>query len=158
MEWIYKPGLPADMPVVSSEQFAFIDSVVIAWKKGVRAEGLKARIKSANEQLYLIKSMPQKLSVADMAKIDREFGFTQSGNAELNAAWFLHAIRNRYRVADSAIEHFLIHVGRRKFIIPLYTEMAKTSEGKQWAKKVYKQARPNYHPVSYNTIDGLLSD
>lgn len=158
MEWIYKPGLPADMPVVSSEQFAFIDSVVIAWKKGVRAEGLKARIRSANEQLYLIKSMPQKLSVADMAKIDREFGFTQSGNAELNAAWFLHAIRNRYRVTDSAIEHFLIHVGRRKFIIPLYTEMAKTSEGKQWAKKVYKQARPNYHPVSYNTIDGLLSD
>lgn len=158
MEWIYKPGLPADMPVVSSEQFAFIDSVVIAWKKGVRAEGLKGRIRSANEQLYLIKSMPQKLSVADMAKIDREFGFTQSGNAELNAAWFLHAIRNRYRVADSAIEHFLIHVGRRKFIIPLYTEMAKTSEGKQWAKKVYKQARPNYHPVSYNTIDGLLSD
>lgn len=158
MEWIYKPGLPADMPVVSSEQFAFIDSVVIAWKKGVRAEGLKGRVRSANEQLYLIKSMPQKLSVADMAKIDREFGFTQSGNAELNAAWFLHAIRNRYRVADSAIEHFLIHVGRRKFIIPLYTEMAKTSEGKQWAKKVYKQARPNYHPVSYNTIDGLLSD
>lgn len=158
MEWIYKPGLPADMPVVSSEQFAFIDSVVIAWKKGVRTEGLKGRIRSANEQLYLIKSMPQKLSVADMAKIDREFGFTKSGNAELNAAWFLHAIRNRYRVADSAIEHFLIHVGRRKFIIPLYTEMAKTSEGKQWAKKVYKQARPNYHPVSYNTIDGLLSD
>jgi len=157
-EWIYKPGLPAGMPVADSNQFGFIDSVVIAWKNEVKPEGLKNHLKSANEQLYLIKRLPQDLSVADMAKIDQEFGFTQSGNAELNAAWFLHAIRNQYKVANPAIEQFLTRVGRRKFIIPLYTEMAKTSEGKRWAKKVYKQARPNYHSVSYNTIDDLLND
>lgn len=157
-EWIYQPGFPVGMPVAVSKQFGLIDSVISTWKDGVQPEGLKDRLKSANEQLYLIKRLPQNLSVADMTKIDREFSFTQSGNAELNAAWFLHAVRNRYRVADVAIEQFLTHVGRRKFIIPLYTEMVKTSEGKQWAKKVYKQARPNYHSVSYNTIDNLLRD
>lgn len=157
-EWIYKPGLPTGIPVAVSNQFGFIDSVVIAWKNEVKPEGLKSHLKSANEQLYLIKRLPQDLSVADMANIDQEFGFTQSGNAELNAAWFLHAIRNQYNVANTAIEQFLTRVGRRKFIIPLYTEMAKTSEGRRWAKKVYKQARPNYHSVSYNTIDDLLNN
>jgi leukotriene A-4 hydrolase/aminopeptidase len=157
-EWIYKPGIPAGMPVAVSNQFSLIDSVVIAWKKEVRSEGLKSHLKSANEQLYLIKRLPQSLSVSDMTKIDQEFGFTQSGNAELNAAWFLHAIRNQYQLANPAIEEFLIRVGRRKFIIPLYTEMAGTDEGKRWAKKVYKQARPNYHSVSYNTIDDLLEN
>lgn len=157
-EWIYQPGFPAGMPVAISKQFGLIDSVIATWKDGVHPEGLKDRLKSANEQLYLIKRLPQNLSVADMTKIDREFSFTQSGNAELNAGWFLHAVRNRYKVADASIEQFLTHVGRRKFIIPLYTEMVKTSEGKEWAKKVYKQARPNYHSVSYNTIDDLLRD
>jgi leukotriene A-4 hydrolase/aminopeptidase len=156
--WIYNPGLPADMPLTVSNQFNFIDSVINAWKDGVKPEGLKDNLQSANEQLYLIKRLPQNLSVADMTKIDQEFGFTQSGNAELNAAWFLHAIRNQYTVANPAIERFLTRVGRRKFIIPLYTEMAKTVEGRSWAKKVYKQARPNYHSVSYNTIDEILGD
>jgi len=156
--WIYNPGLPAGMPLAVSNQFNFIDSVINAWKDGVKPEGLKDNLQSANEQLYLIKRLPQNLSVADMTKIDQEFGFTQSGNAELNAAWFLHAIRNQYTVANPAIERFLTRVGRRKFIIPLYTEMAKTVEGRSWAKKVYKQARPNYHSVSYNTIDEILGD
>lgn len=157
-EWLYKPGTPAGLPVAVSKQFSFIDSVVIAWKKEVKPKGLKKPLTSANEQLYLIKRLPQNLSAGDMTKIDQEFGFTSSGNAELNAAWFLHAIRKQYHVADPAIERFLTKVGRRKFIIPLYTEMAKTAEGKRWAKKVYKQARPNYHSVSYNTIDDLLSN
>lgn len=157
-KWIYEPGLPAGMPAVGSDKFRYIDSVLATWKNEIQPEGLKAQISTANEQLYLIKRLPQKIDVSDMSKIDEEFGFTRSGNAELNAAWFIHAIRNRYTAAKPQIEAFLIRVGRRKFQIPLYTEMAKTSEGKNWARKVYKQARPNYHSVSYNTIDAILSD
>lgn len=156
--WIYEPGLPGSMPAVASRRFSYIDSVVLSWEKGVQAAGLKSKLKTANEQLYLIKRMPKGMTVADMAKIDQEFGFTSSGNAELNAAWFMHAVRNGYKAANPAIERFLAKVGRRKFIVPLYTEMARTEEGKEWAKKVYKQARPNYHPVSYATIDNLLKD
>lgn len=157
-KWIYEPGLPAGMPAIGSANFHYIDSVLAGWKKDVRPEGLKSHIRSANEQLYFIKRLPQELSVSDMKRIDAEFGFTQSGNAELNAAWFIHAIRHHYTAANPQIEAFLIRVGRRKFQIPLYTEMAKTPEGKSWAKKVYKQARPNYHSVSFTTIDNMLGD
>jgi hypothetical protein len=34
--------------------------------------------------------------------------------------------------------------------------MVKTPEGKAWARQVYQRARPNYHPVAYNTIDEML--
>jgi hypothetical protein len=40
--------------------------------------------------------------------------------------------------------------------MPLYTALAKTEKGKQKALKIYKQARPNYHFVSYSSIDALL--
>ena len=80
----------------------------------------------------------------------------QSGNAEIQAAWYKVAIRNKYQVAYPKIEQFLINVDRRKFLTPLYKEMIKTQERKVWAKKVYVQARPNYHSVAYNTLDELV--
>ena len=47
-------------------------------------------------------------------------------------------------------------MGRRKFLRPLYQEMAKTPEGLEWARRIYAQARPTYHPVAVNTIDQVL--
>jgi leukotriene-A4 hydrolase len=47
-------------------------------------------------------------------------------------------------------------MGRRKFLKPLYTELAKTPEGLEFARNVYKKARPTYHSVSVNTIDEIL--
>ncbi|MBC7759255.1 MAG: leukotriene A4 hydrolase C-terminal domain-containing protein, partial [Phormidesmis sp. FL-bin-119] len=47
-------------------------------------------------------------------------------------------------------------VGRRKFLMPLYKEMVKTPEGKEWAKRIYSKARPNYHSVAYSSVDEIL--
>jgi leukotriene-A4 hydrolase len=47
-------------------------------------------------------------------------------------------------------------VGRRKFLKPLYTELAKTPEGMARARAIYREARPRYHSVSKGTIDKIL--
>ena len=47
-------------------------------------------------------------------------------------------------------------MGRRKFLKPLYTEMAKTPEGLEMARNIYQKARPTYHYVSVNTVDEIL--
>ena len=91
-----------------------------------------------------------------MASLDKEFTFTQSHNSEVQAAWYVLAVAHQYKPAYPYIEKFLTEVGRRKFLVPLYKQMIKTPEGKAWAKRVYEKARPNYHPVSYTTIDELL--
>ena len=91
-----------------------------------------------------------------MSAIDAAFKFSQSGNAEIQTEWYVLAIRNNYKAANPYIEKFLTSVGRRKFLRPLYGEMIKTPAGKEWARKIYAKARPNYHPVAYNTIDEML--
>jgi hypothetical protein len=48
-------------------------------------------------------------------------------------------------------------VGRRKFLKPLYTELAKTTEGTARARAIYAKARPRYHAVSTGTIDKILN-
>ena len=47
-------------------------------------------------------------------------------------------------------------IGRRKFLMPLYTALAATPEGKEKAIAIFKEAKPNYHYVSYNSINQLL--
>ena len=111
---------------------------------------------STNESLYLIGHLAPGTGIAQMAALDRIFKFTASGNSEIQAAWYTLSIRLKYRPAYPGIEKFLTGVGRRKYLMPLYKEMVKTPEGKEWARKIYAVARPNYHSVAYHSIDELL--
>ena len=47
-------------------------------------------------------------------------------------------------------------MGRRKFLKPLYQELAKTPEGRARALEIYAIARPRYHAVATRTIDAIL--
>jgi hypothetical protein len=91
-----------------------------------------------------------------MQALDRAFGFTESGNSEVLFAWLRIAIRNHYEPALPALERFLTTQGRRKFIAPLYQELAATDWGRPLARAIYARARPTYHPVTAGTVDQIL--
>ena len=68
----------------------------------------------------------------------------------------MSAIRNRYEPAFPALERFLTSQGRRKFVAPLFTELAKTDWGRAMATRIYRRARPTYHAVTAATVDQIL--
>ncbi len=155
--WIYKPGLPADHPVPVSDRFDNVDAARLTWESGsVAADKLETEVWSTHEWLHFLRGISDEKSAEDMASLDAVFDFTNTGNSEIAAAWFQLAIENDYQVAFPALEDFLMTVGRRKFLKPLYEGLAKTDAHKTWALEVYGKARNNYHVVSVNTIDELL--
>jgi hypothetical protein len=91
-----------------------------------------------------------------MEEIDRTFRLTESGNSEIAHQWLLMAIRNRYEAAYQRLEEYLISIGRRKLIKPLYEELVKTPEGRERAAAIYQKARPGYHPIAVATIDEIV--
>lgn len=155
-QWIYGEGLPESMPEIRSERFLNVDNAARNWLSGTPANALETEEWSTHEWLHFIQQLPQKLSQKQMEELDEAFGFTRSGNAEILTVWFVHAIRNEYTPAYGPLEDFLIEVGRRKFLMPLYGEMVKTENGKVMASNIYAKARPNYHFVSVTSIDNLL--
>lgn len=157
-QWIYEPGLPRNHPEFTSERFDAVDKALAAWEGGTSPAGLQTSEWSTHEWLHFIRHLPEDLSTDQMAALDKAFNFTGSGNSELLAAWFLHAIRHRYEAAYPALEKFLVSVGRRKFLTPLYTALIKTTEGRERAVDIYDKARPNYHFVSRQTMDELLQE
>jgi hypothetical protein len=127
-----------------------------AWQGGKAASELNTKDWSSHEWLYFIRKLPKELSQEKLKELDDAFGFTNSGNSEILAAWFIPAIQNGYAPADAAIEKFLIKVGRRKFLVPIYKALLEAKGGKEKAKVIYAKARPNYHFVAVNTLDEMM--
>ena len=155
--WIFEPGIPESMPQIDSERFNEVERQLEAWKKGTPAEKLQVADWSSHEWLHFIRNLPEDLSTEQLKELDQAFGFTQSGNSEVLAGWFMHTIAREYEPAYPALREFLNLVGRRKFLMPLYKKLMETPKGEEMARNIYETARPNYHFVSVNSIDKLLN-
>ena len=71
-------------------------------------------------------------------------------------SWLDLAVGNRYQPAVPALERFLTVQGRRKFVRPLITALAKDAQwGRPIAARIYAKARPSYHSVTASDLDEL---
>jgi leukotriene-A4 hydrolase len=154
--WLEKPGLPADAPRTSSQALTRVDAERDRFLSGTPAARLDTKGWVTQQWQHFIKTQPADLPVARLAELDAAFRLTRTGNSEILSDWLLLAIKRRYAAADERLADFLLTCGRRKFLKPLYTELAKTEEGKQKARAIYTRARPRYHAVSTGTIDQIL--
>ena len=155
--WVYEPGIPSNIPAVRSDAFANVDRQVEAWKADGVTTALATKEWSTHEWLHFLGALPDTIPTARLAELDRSFKLSASGNAEILEAWLLIAIRNRYEPAFPALDRFLTSQGRRKFLTPLYTALAKTDWGRTLAMSIYRRARPTYHSVAVGTIDKVLN-
>lgn len=73
-------------------------------------------------------------------------------------AWLELGVRRGYGGIDERLEQFLLTVGRRKYLVPLYDALCSSSEGRVRAQQIYLRARPLYHAVSTQTLDTLIHD
>jgi leukotriene-A4 hydrolase len=153
--WIHGPGLPPNAPQPHSEAFAKVEAQAKAFAAGASAASLQTEGWASHQWVHFIQSLPV-LPPARMADLDARFHFSDSGNSEVLSAWLEKSLDARYKAAYPAIERFLTTQGRRKFLKPLYEKLAKNPEDLAFARKIYKVARPTYHPVSQGTIDGIL--
>jgi len=156
-EWINKPGLPANAPKPTSPAFSRVETAAQRWLQNeIPASNLAAAKWTTQEWLHFLKSLPQTLELKKMEELDQAFHLTRSGNSEIAFQWLMMSIRNRYEPANPRLDEFLTSIGRRKFIKPLYEELAKTPEGKERALAIYRRARPSYHPIAVTSIDEVL--
>ena len=165
-EWINKPGLPASAPKPTSPAFGRVEEQAKLWLDGkITAAKIPTAKWTTQEWLHFLRfvSEPRPVGVAGgpssaarMAELDNAFHLTRSGNSEIAFQWLLMSIRNRYEPAYPPLDEFLTTIGRRKFIKPLYEELAKTPEGRERALAIYRRARPTYHPIAVATIDDVL--
>lgn len=157
-EWVFGQGLPSYAPAPQSNTFDKVAELSSQWQAGTKQlNELPTSDWTVHEWLYFINELPRDLANDKMVALDEEFKLTVSSNSEIAHAWYLLALNAGYDVIKPQLEDYLINIGRRKLIVPLYKQLAESDAGLTWVKAVYVKARPGYHPLAQGTVDGILN-
>ncbi|MBB4635124.1 M1 family metallopeptidase [Longimicrobium terrae] len=156
-QWAYQPGVPTNAVVPHSGAFAAVEAQAQAFDRGTPAAQLQTSGWSTQEWQHFLGALPQTMTAARLADLDRAFGLSRQGNSEILFAWLQMAVRNRYQPAVPALEQFLTSQGRRKFVRPLFAAlMEQGTWGQPLARRIYAVARPGYHPVTATSVDAIV--
>ncbi|HWF45592.1 MAG TPA: M1 family metallopeptidase [Bryobacteraceae bacterium] len=156
-EWVYQPGLPASAPRAVSERLDAVHDKADQWASSkISTREIDAANWVTQDWMEFLEVLPDPLSPAKMAELDQAFHLTRTGNDEILDQWLLMSIDSGYTHAYPRLDGFLLHVGRIKYIRPLYAALMKTPKGQAHAKEVYRKARPGYHPIAQAAIDKIV--
>ena len=162
--WIHQPGMPSNwLPPVSSA-FAPVDEAVMGFHAGRPASAIPWSGWSTQERQRFLAWRPANraegadwLTPAQLADLEATLKLREEGNAEVLFAWLQIAVQHRYQPAVPTLERFLTTMGRRKFVLPLFTSLwAEDDWGRAIATPLYARARPGYHPVTTNSVDAVV--
>ena len=187
MAWIDGEGLPVvGFPVLESKEFERVEQQVskFLWSGEPLHAGSSIPCDASvidtsgfttHHWLHLLRKLhtradgsPGRLSREEMAGLDARFHFTQTQNAEIACDWFVLSIQSDYRPAYQAMHDFLLKVGRRKFLMPIYEALLAQyvvkdgkyewafAQGKEMATEIFLEAEPGYHPVAARSLRELL--
>ena len=187
MAWIDGEGLPlGGFPVLESKEFERVEQQVskFLWSGEPLHAGSSIPCDASvidtsgfttHHWLHLLRKLhtradglPGRLSREEMAGLDARFHFTQTQNAEIACDWFVLSIQSDYRPAYQAMHDFLLKVGRRKFLMPIYEALlaqyvvkdgkyeSAFAQGKEMATEIFLQAEPGYHSVAARSLRELL--
>lgn len=154
--WVDGPGLPDNCPSVASARIERTDAALASWVNGTMA----TEVLPWNEWLYqeryrFLSNLPDNTSSARMAELDAAWDINETGNNEVLFAWLEQSVRSRHTPSYDRLRSFLVNVGRRKFLTPIYQALIDTDQI-DLAREIYREARPNYHSVATGTMDALL--
>jgi aminopeptidase N len=155
-EWLYGAGVPASAKRVTSPRLAGLDAQRDAWLKGELATAsLATKNWIAIEWMHFLNDIDGKAGAAQLKELDQAFGLAKSGNNEVAYRFYLASVKAGYDVR-APLKSFLLSVGRKKFVVPLYTALLKNPADRDWALALYKEARPRYHPDTQKAVSKLL--
>ena len=154
--WIDGPGIPNNCPVIESDRIKKVDAAVLAWSMGlITTEKLDWENWLYQERYRFLTNIPESVHVTQLNDLNEQYNISETGNNEVLFAWLEQAVLKGHEASYPRLEEFLINVGRRKFLTPLYKAMLVTDK-EDMAHHIYSLSRPNYHSVATGTMDELL--
>lgn len=157
-EWLTQPGIPAFAPQVRSRRLAAVDAAIAAWSRdGTLPPSGTTAAWSTHEWVHFLAALPALLRPEQLRQLDEAYHFTGTPNGEIAERWYPLTVHNDYRPARPAMADFLRTVGRKKLVLPTYAALATTPDGLAYAREVFAEAIPGYHPMTTSKVEKVLS-
>jgi leukotriene-A4 hydrolase len=145
--WFYQPNLPTNSPKFSPSAFVIIETASTDWKQG---KELETTGWGTQHWLHFLDLLYEKGTTAqDLKKLNNQF-YLADKNAEIQRIFYRLCVKNSYKEIYPSMEKFLMQIGRKKLIIPIYKELCENGE-KMYVQKLLKAAI--YHPITQMAIE-----
>ena len=180
-DWIYKPGLPSNCVKINAPRLAKISTYAMEFNAGknpfqpkvkykwIRKNGKRKKVKQTLQIQYkdhiiqewqlLIRALSEQTKPARLKLLDRQMHFSQSNNSEILCDWFVLSAKTNYAFQiEKDIKRFLEKIGRRKYVLPIYEALASTPNGLKLARRIFHEAKNNYHSVTRTSVWRVLQE
>ncbi len=151
-EWVYQPGLPAN--VAAPKKSRLWDRIAVEarrFRSGAPASILTTSDWTSFERDLFLWQIAEDITPR-MAELDAAFRFSQMKTPPIY--WFLSVAETFHVPSMPSFERFL-RLGSWN-VLSVYQRLSETSAGRKWALKFYKTARPRYGPGIQFYVDQIL--
>jgi leukotriene-A4 hydrolase len=156
--WVYGPGIPAGAAIPRSPRLELVAHAVEKFVADGVLSSVDAASWSPHEWVAFLEGLPRTTPVEHLAALDASFSLTSSTNGEMLAHWLALAAASGYAGADPRLDSFVTTVGRRKFLVPIYTALCdRSQESRARARALFEKARSTYHSISVKAIEKIVS-
>ena len=138
-----------------STELEIVNVQVSNWEKDSSASEINTDGWTYHHWRHFFRQLPKKISAERLDDLNTNLKLDDIKNPYVLGSWLYLGIINQYEPIYATVEKFLkeFHGGYDAWI---YRELAKTPDGLEMGKRVYKNTRPMYHSVSVTYIDGVL--
>jgi len=158
-QWLHQPGIPSVAVPAKSARFDAVDNMRSKWLSGeINVSEIDTKAWSTQEWVRFLEGMPEVVTLVQAHDLQSAFAFDGTPNGEIAQRWYPIAIESGAVESRPDIEAFLSSVGRRKLIMPTYTALAQSDEGRAFARAVFAKARAGYHPITAASVEKVLAD
>jgi leukotriene-A4 hydrolase len=155
-EWLYEPGLPANAPAFRSEKLEGLVGLASAFSRGERPGAGAISAWTPAETLVYLQNLPREIDLAGCAWLDGALALSGRGNHEILVEWLTVAAGSDYEPVFPRLREVLTHVGRMKYLRPLYVAMGRHPRTRALAREVFAAAAPRYHSLSRRVAASVI--
>ncbi|MFN0253124.1 MAG: M1 family metallopeptidase [Kofleriaceae bacterium] len=148
--WIDGPGIPDGAVPPASAKLDAIEGLRGALPSREASAGW-----TATEWNLYLESVPRPAPDDVCRGLDAQL--TASKNYDVLVAWLTLALQSGYHAILPRVEQVVAHVGRMKFLRPMYTNLANDARTRDLAAQLYAKNRASYHPIARQMVEGVLA-
>ena len=159
-EWINKPGLPKSVAAIDSTIIKHVDSLTSGYKLvGSVPTKKDLETMTSKDICYFLESVAQNQNPSryKLDALDAAMGLSTTPDPEVRTLWYKIVLKKNYEPSMKTVPDFLAHIGRGKFVTPVYEALLETKQGRKLAKETYEKNKLFYSPMIQARIEKKLA-
>jgi hypothetical protein len=155
--WLYEPGMPSNAPVFRSPRLEAVTALAAGFAAGERPNAKQIEAWTPAEMLVYLQGLPRPLDDEACRWLNDNLELTGRGNYEILVEWLTIAAASDYEPVFPRVREVLLHVGRMKYLRPLYKALGGHPRTRALAREIYVAAAPGYHELSRRAAEAVMA-